>query len=261
MRTSVGAPPTSRARSEKRSGPSESSRTISSDQRSPIAVERAGEAARLAVFAARHRADSNSVNLDFKACTLNSGTVRRAVTRIADLTWKHPKLVLAAVGVFALLAIAVGHDVEQPPEGGRLHRPRLRERAGDGRCCATRSATTPTRRSSSSSARPAAARSTPPSPPVRREVDRLSREMAQVEYVGRVVNPLRDPRAGAELIARDGRVAGDHRLPLHRRHRGRRRDRRRRRSQPLVAASPLDVADGRLRRRLQRDQRPDPQPT
>ena len=28
--------------------------------------------------------------------------------------------------------------------------------------------------------------------------------MAQVEYVGRVVNPLRDRRAGAELIARDG---------------------------------------------------------
>ena len=32
--------------------------------------------------------------------------------RIADLTWKHPKLVLAAVGAFAVLAIAVGKDVE-----------------------------------------------------------------------------------------------------------------------------------------------------
>jgi RND superfamily putative drug exporter len=32
--------------------------------------------------------------------------------RVADLTWKHPKLVLAAVGVFAIVAIAVGKDVE-----------------------------------------------------------------------------------------------------------------------------------------------------
>ena len=34
------------------------------------------------------------------------------MNRIADLTWKHPKLVLALVGVFALLAVAFGHDVE-----------------------------------------------------------------------------------------------------------------------------------------------------
>ena len=33
-------------------------------------------------------------------------------TRVADLTWKRPKLVLAAVGAFAVLAVAVGHDVE-----------------------------------------------------------------------------------------------------------------------------------------------------
>jgi RND superfamily putative drug exporter len=40
---------------------------------------------------------------------------------------------------------------------------------------------------------------------VRREVERLSREVAAVEHVGRVVNPLRDRRAGAGLIAADGR--------------------------------------------------------
>ena len=40
---------------------------------------------------------------------------------------------------------------------------------------------------------------------MRREVDRLSGEVAKAEYVGRVVNPLRDRRAGAELIAADGR--------------------------------------------------------
>jgi RND superfamily putative drug exporter len=39
---------------------------------------------------------------------------------------------------------------------------------------------------------------------VRDEVDRLSREMARVEYIGRVVNPLQDRRAAPNLIARDG---------------------------------------------------------
>ena len=32
--------------------------------------------------------------------------------RIADLTWRRPKLVLAAVAASTLLAAAVGHDVE-----------------------------------------------------------------------------------------------------------------------------------------------------
>jgi len=32
--------------------------------------------------------------------------------RIANLTWKHPKLVLAAVAAFALFAVAIGYDVE-----------------------------------------------------------------------------------------------------------------------------------------------------
>ena len=43
------------------------------------------------------------------------------------------------------------------------------------------------------------------SPKVRHEVDRLSAGVAKADYVGRVVNPLRDRRAGAELIAHDGR--------------------------------------------------------
>jgi uncharacterized membrane protein YdfJ with MMPL/SSD domain len=37
----------------------------------------------------------------------------RVVTRIADLTWKHPKKVLAAVGIFTILAFAFSSDVEQ----------------------------------------------------------------------------------------------------------------------------------------------------
>jgi RND superfamily putative drug exporter len=39
--------------------------------------------------------------------------LERAVTRIADLTWKHPKLVLAAVGIFTVLAFIVSKDVQQ----------------------------------------------------------------------------------------------------------------------------------------------------
>ncbi|HSR94628.1 MAG TPA: hypothetical protein VLK56_07150, partial [Solirubrobacterales bacterium] len=35
------------------------------------------------------------------------------MSRIADLTWNHPKRVLAIVAAFALLAVAVGHDVEK----------------------------------------------------------------------------------------------------------------------------------------------------
>jgi len=33
--------------------------------------------------------------------------------RIADLTWNHPKRVLVAVAIFAVLAVAIGHNVEQ----------------------------------------------------------------------------------------------------------------------------------------------------
>ena len=44
------------------------------------AVERAGEAAGLVVFAARHGLDGNSVNLYFKVSTLNSGTVPASVS-------------------------------------------------------------------------------------------------------------------------------------------------------------------------------------
>jgi RND superfamily putative drug exporter len=39
--------------------------------------------------------------------------LERAVSRIADLTWKHPKLVLAAVGLFTVLAFALSSDVQK----------------------------------------------------------------------------------------------------------------------------------------------------
>jgi putative drug exporter of the RND superfamily len=126
------------------------------------------------------------------------------VTRIADLTWNHPKRVLAVVAAFAVLAIAIGHDVEHHLKAAGFTDPAsqseqatsvlagaLGYNANPGLVLLVRA--------------PDGGRLDTGSPTVRREVDRLSREVAQVEYVGRVVNPLRDRRAGAELIASDGR--------------------------------------------------------
>jgi len=123
--------------------------------------------------------------------------------RIADLTWKHPKRVLAAVAVFAMLAVAVGHNVEQHLKAAGFTDPGSESERG----------TTLLNESLGYNPNPAitlvvrapgGGQLNTSDPAVRREVDRLSRGMAQVEYVGRVVDPLRDRGAGAELIARDG---------------------------------------------------------
>lgn len=125
------------------------------------------------------------------------------MNRIADLTWKHPRLVLAAVAVFVLFAGAVGKNVES-----HLKAAGFTDSASE-----SERATALLRDSLGYSPNPAIvlvvrAPGGGPldlgSPSVRREVDRLSRGMARVEYVGRVVNPLRDRRAAAKLIARDG---------------------------------------------------------
>ncbi len=125
------------------------------------------------------------------------------MSRVADLTWKHPKLVLAAVAIFALIAATVGRDVEshlkaagftdsssESEQATALMRDSLGYNPNPAIVLVVRS--------------PGGGPLNPRDPAVRREVDRLSRETAQVEHVGRVVNPLRDRRAGAALIARDG---------------------------------------------------------
>jgi uncharacterized membrane protein YdfJ with MMPL/SSD domain len=123
--------------------------------------------------------------------------------RVADLTWKHPKRVLAAVAAFAVLAVAVGHDVEH-----HLKAAGFTDSASE-----SERATALLRDSLGYNPNPAIllvvrAPGGGPldlrSPAVRREVGRLSRGMEEAKYVGHVVNPLRDRRAGAELIARDG---------------------------------------------------------
>jgi RND superfamily putative drug exporter len=125
------------------------------------------------------------------------------MTRIANLTWKHPKLVLLAVGAFAILAVAVGHDVEHHLKAAGFTDP----------ASESEKATNVLRGSLGYDPNPAivlVVRSPGggpldlTNPSTRREVDRLAGGMAKVQYVGRVLNPLRSPRAGAELIAKDG---------------------------------------------------------
>jgi uncharacterized membrane protein YdfJ with MMPL/SSD domain len=126
------------------------------------------------------------------------------MNRIADLTWKHPKLVLSVVGVFALLAVAFGHDVEhhlkaagftdpssESEQATNLLTGALGYDANPGIVLSVRA--------------PGGGKLDTASPVVRREVGRLSAEVAQAEYVGRVVDPLHDPHANPELIAADGR--------------------------------------------------------
>jgi putative drug exporter of the RND superfamily len=126
----------------------------------------------------------------------------RRMNRIADLTWKHPKLVLAVVGAFALLAVAIAHDVEsnlkaagftdsasESERATRLLRDSLGYNPNPAIVLVVRA--------------PGGGPLDPADPSVRRQVDRLAGGVAEVQYVGRVVNPLRD-RGAAKLIARDG---------------------------------------------------------
>src|SRR5918999_2018685 len=124
--------------------------------------------------------------------------------RIASLTWRRPKLVLALVAAFVVVAAALGRGVEDhlQPAGfadsaseseratALLHEELgydpnpgivllVRDRGGGTLDVESRA--------------------------VRREVDRISHALARTKHVGRVVNPLEDRRGGRSLIARDRR--------------------------------------------------------
>jgi uncharacterized membrane protein YdfJ with MMPL/SSD domain len=125
------------------------------------------------------------------------------MTRIANLTWRHPKLVLTAVGVFALLAVAIGHNVEQHLKAAGFTDPSSE----------SEQATDLLRNSLGYDPNPAivlvvrdpdGGQLNLQSPGVRRDVNRLSGQVEKVEYVGRVLSPVRNPRAGGTLIAKDG---------------------------------------------------------
>jgi RND superfamily putative drug exporter len=125
------------------------------------------------------------------------------MNRIANLTWKHPKLVLLAVGIFAVFSLAIGRDVEQ----------HLKAAGFTDASSESEQATRLLRENLGYDPNPAIVLSVRNSdggkldltdPAVRSEVARISSESEKVEHVGRVVNPLRDRAAGAALIARDG---------------------------------------------------------
>jgi RND superfamily putative drug exporter len=125
------------------------------------------------------------------------------MTRIANLTWRHPKLVLLAVGCFALLAAVFGHNVEHHLKAAGFTDPSSE----------SEQATDLLRGSLGYDPNPAivlvvrspdGGRLDPQDPAVRRQVDRLGDQVSRVQDVGRVLNPLRDQSGGAELIAKDG---------------------------------------------------------
>jgi putative drug exporter of the RND superfamily len=125
------------------------------------------------------------------------------VNRIANLTWKHPKLVLAAVAAFVVFAAAAGKDVESHLKAAGFTDPASESERATG---VLRDALgyNPNPAIVLVVRDPDGGRLDTTDPAVRAEIARISRETAAVEHVGRVVNPLRDRRAGARLIARDG---------------------------------------------------------
>src|SRR3954469_12023950 len=105
--------------------------------------------------------------------------------RISNLTWRRPRLVLGLVGVFVVVAGALGHDVEhhlkaagftdsssESERATRLLRHDLGYDATPGIVLLVRA--------------PNGGRLDVKRPAVRREVDRVSRELARAKYVGHV---------------------------------------------------------------------------
>src|ERR1044072_5493775 len=126
-----------------------------------------------------------------------------AVSRIADLTWKHPKLVLAAVGLFTVLAFAFSKDVQQHPTAAGSNDPAsesararelLIEKTGSDAMPGIVVRVTP----------PAGeAHLALPSPALRRETKRLKAELLGLEGIAPAEDPL--ARGSPPLIARDRR--------------------------------------------------------
>jgi uncharacterized membrane protein YdfJ with MMPL/SSD domain len=123
--------------------------------------------------------------------------------RVASLTWRRPRLVLALVGVFVAVAGTFGHDVEQ-----HLKAAGFTDSASE-----SERATALLRQELGYDANPAVVvlvrnpgggRLDVTKPSVRREVARISRELRRTRYVGHVVNPLRDRREGRGLLEGDG---------------------------------------------------------
>lgn len=125
--------------------------------------------------------------------------------KIADITWRRPRLVLAVVALFAVGAGAFGYDVEHHLKAaGFTDSSSESERATSTLRDALGYDATPGIVALVRAPGGGALDTTAPS--VRAEVARIAQRLRRVEHVGRVVNPLAEPRAAGGLgIARDGR--------------------------------------------------------
>ena len=172
------------------------------------------------------------------------------MTRIANLTWKHPKLVLAAVGVFTVLAFALSKDVQQHLKAAGFSDPASESSQAQELLIDK----------TGSDAMPGiVVRVTPPAgearlslrSPALRGSERLSAGLLALEGVARVENPLAG--GSPQLIAPDRSSLLLERLLLQQRRRG---------SRPTPPTKPanstLETVRGhrrRARQRVQRDQR------
>jgi uncharacterized membrane protein YdfJ with MMPL/SSD domain len=124
--------------------------------------------------------------------------------RVANLTWGRPKLVLALVAMFVVVAGVLGRGVED----------HLKPAGFTDSASESERATTLLHGELGYDPNPGivllvqdrgGGRLDTRSPAVRREVDRISDTLARAKYVGHVVNPLEDRRQAGSLIAEDGR--------------------------------------------------------
>jgi putative drug exporter of the RND superfamily len=124
--------------------------------------------------------------------------------RVADLTWRAPKLVLTVVAAFVVAAAAFSHDVEHHLKAAGFT---------DSRSESER-ATAASLHAFGYDPNPGiivvvrargGARLDVSSPAVQREVHRLSAQLGKARHVGKVVNPLEAGREGRLLIAKDRR--------------------------------------------------------
>lgn len=123
--------------------------------------------------------------------------------RIANLTWHHPRKILAAAVLFLAVAGYFGHDVEHHLKAAGFTDPASEsEKAGAVLSDAL-----------GHSAQPGlvvlvrdkdGGKLDVTDPEVQIEVGRLARRMAEADFVGRVTNPLDGNPAAANLIAADG---------------------------------------------------------
>ncbi len=133
-------------------------------------------------------------------------------TRIADLTWQRPKLVLVAAAVFVLVAFAVGGRVEDYLKPAGFNDPSSEsQRAQDLLIARTGHDGVP---AIVALVRPRAegARLALRDPGTRRELARLARELRSVEGVARVDAPLAGRGSAllsAYLVSGDEEIAGN----------------------------------------------------